>query len=126
MKLPVKRLQGLLHKIMYNDVATISRSVEVKEEGTGASDYAFQAVYENLPCKLSQYGKELSAHRDDRAQHITLDLRLTCDPDIEIQENDVVDVVHEGETFKLIAGTSFNYPTHKEISLRRRREGEQR
>lgn len=124
MNIPVKYLQKLLHKIMYNDVATVSRSVDV-EEDTGASDYEFQPVYENLPCKLSQYGKELSAHRDDRAQHITVDLRLTCDPDIEIQENDIVDVIHEGETFKLVAGTSFNYPTHKEISLRRRREAVQ-
>lgn len=124
MKIPVKYLRGLLLAIMYKDVATIYRSVDVKEE-TGASDYEFQAVYENLPCKLSQYGKELSAHRDDRAQHITQDLRLTCDPEIEIQENDVVDVLHEGETFKLIAGTSFNYLTHKEISMRRRKEAEQ-
>lgn len=125
MNIPVNYLQKLLHKIMYNDVATIKRGVDVEEEGTGASDYEFQTVYEAIPCKLSQYGKELSAHRDDRAQHITEDLRLTCNPDIEIQENDVVDVVHEGETFKLIAGTSFNYPTHKEISMRRRREAVQ-
>lgn len=124
MKIPVKYLRGLLLAIMYKDVATIYRSVDVKED-TGASDYEFQAIYENLPCKLSQYGKELSAHRDDRAQHITQDLRLTCDPEIEIQENDVVDVLHEGEIFKLIAGTSFNYPTHKEISMRRRKEAEQ-
>lgn len=124
MKIPIKYLRGLLLAIMYKDVATIYRSVDVKED-TGASDYEFQAVYENLPCKLSQYGKELSAHRDDRAQHITQNLRLTCDPEIEIQENDVVDVLHEGETFKLIAGTSFNYLTHKEISMRRRKEAEQ-
>ena len=126
MNIPVKELQKILHKIMYKDIATISRSVRTKNPRTGATEFEFQPVYEDLPCKLSQYGKELSAHRDDRAQHITIDLRLTCDPDVEIQENDVVDVLHEGETFKLIAGTSFNYPTHKEISLRRRREAGQK
>ena len=125
MNIPVKKLRGLLLKIMYKDVATIYRSVKVTDEETGVCDFEFQAVHENLPCKLSQYGKELSAHRDDRAQHITEDLRLTCDPEIEIQENDVVDVLHEGETFKLVAGTSFNYPTHKEISVRRRKEAKQ-
>lgn len=125
MNIPVKYLRGLLLAIMYKDVAMIYRSVKVKDEETGVSEFDFQVVYENLPCKLSQYGKELSAHRDDRAQHITQDLRLTCDPEIEIQENDVVDVFHEGETFKLIAGTSFNYPTHKEISMRRRKEAKQ-
>ena len=121
----VNKLRGLLHKILYKDVATIYRSIKIKDEETGVSDFSFQPVYEDLPCKLSQYGKELSAHRDDRAQHITEDLRLACDPEIEIQENDVVDVLHEGETFKLIAGTSFNYLTHKEISMRRRKEAEQ-
>lgn len=126
MNIPVKYLRGLLLAIMYKDVAMIYRSVKVKDEETGVSEFDFQVVYENLPCKLSQYGKELSAHRDDRAQHITQDLRLTCDPEIEIQENDVVDVLHEGETFKLIAGTSFNYPTHKEISMRRRKEAKQK
>ena len=126
MNIPVNKLRGLLHKIMYKDVATIYRSVKVKDEKTGVSDFTFQLVYEELPCKLSQYGKELSAHRDDRAQHITEDLRLTCDPEIEILENDVADVIHEGETFKLVAGTSFNYPTHKEISMRRRKEAKQK
>lgn len=125
MNIPVKYLRGLLLAIMYKDVANIYRSVKVKDEETGVSGFDFQVVYENLPCKLSQYRKELSAHRDDRAQHITQDLRLTCDPEIEIQENDIVDVLHEGETFKLVAGTSFNYPTHKEISMRRRKEAKQ-
>ena len=110
---------------MYKDVATIYRSMKVIEEGTGATDFEFQAVIENLPCKLSQY-KEIRANQDDRAQSVNLDFRLTCDPEIVIEEDDIVDVVHEGETFKLVAGTSFNYITHKEISMQRRREAMQK
>ena len=125
MKIPVERLKRDLHAIMYKDVATIYRSVKVIEEGTGATDYESQVVIENLPCKLSQY-KEIYANRNDRAQSIDLDFRLTCDPEIDIEENDVVDVLHEGENFKLVAGTSFNYPTHKEISMRRRKEAMRR
>lgn len=123
MKIPVDKLKQHLHDIMYKDVATIYRSMKIIEEGTGATDFEFQAV-ENFPCKLSQY-QDINAYRDDRAQHIDLDFRLTCDPEISIEENDVVDVIHEGETFRLIAGTSFNYVTHKEIGMRRRREAEQ-
>ena len=125
MKIPVTRLKKALHNVMYKDTATVYRSVEVTEEETGATDYEFQVVIEELPCKLSQY-KDIRADQDDRAQGIKLDFRLTCDPEVVIEENDVVDVVHEGETFKLVAGTSFNYVTHKEISMRRQREAMQR
>ena len=84
-----------------------------------------ELIYEEIPCKLSQY-RDLKADRDDRAQDIEIDFRLTCDPEIVIEENDIVDVIHEGETYKQVAGNSFNYVTHKEISMRRRREAMQR
>ena len=126
MNLPVTRLKRYLHSIMYKDTATISRRVITKDEITGVTKAEYQVICEEFPCKLSQYGKELSAHRDDRTQHITEDLRLTCDPDIVIMEDDVLNVLHEGKMFKLIAGTAFNYVTHKEISLRRRKEANQK
>ena len=125
MKIPVSHLKKSLHKTMYKDTATVYRSVEVKENWTGAIRHEYGAVIENLPCKLSQY-VNIDANRDERTQQVDLDFRLTCDPETVIEENDVVDVIHEGETFKLIAGTSFNYITHKEISMRRRREAMQR
>lgn len=124
MKIPVKNLKQHLHQIMYKDSATVYRAVETAEEWTGAIRQEHKIIYENLPCKLSQY-KDLQARRDERTQNISVDFRLTCDPEILIEENDIVDVQHEGENFKLLAGTSFNYITHKEISMRRRREAMQ-
>ena len=124
MKIPVKRLKGYLHTIMYKDVATVKRMVEYEEEDTGVSKRKFKAVIKNLPCKLSQY-KDLESEKTGRAQTIEWDFRLNCDPEITIKEGDVVDVIHGGETFRLLAGTSFNYDTHKEISLRRRKEAVQ-
>lgn len=118
-------LKQLLHKFMYHDTCNVYRAVAVEDGYIDSISEDFELVYENLPCKLSQYGKQLSAHRDDRSQQVTIDLRLTCDPEYEILEDDVVEVQHQGETFKLWAGTSFNYPTHKEISVRRRREAGQ-
>lgn len=123
MKIPTEMLKRQLHKIMYRDTATVYRSERVVKS-TGAVTFEYQAVIENFPCKLSQY-KDINAYQDDRTQYVNLDFRLTCDPEILIEENDVVDVLHEGELFKLIAGTSFNYPTHKEISMRRRKEAKQ-
>ena len=125
MKIPVTTLKKHLLDIMYKDVATVHRGVVTTEEWTGAMRQQHELIYEEIPCKLSQY-RDLKADRDDRAQDIEIDFRLTCDPEIVIEENDIVDVIHEGETFKLVAGTSFNYITHKEISMRRRREAMQR
>lgn len=118
-------LKQLLHKFMYHDTCNVYRAVEIEDGYVDSVSEDFELVYENIPCKLSQYGKQLSAHRDDRSQLITEDLRLTCDPEYVILEDDVVEVQHQGELFKLWAGTSFNYPTHKEISVRRRREAGQ-
>ena len=121
----MQRLKALLHRIMYKDRATVYRAVAVEDGYIDRVGEDFEIVYENIPCKLSQYGKQLSAHRDDRSQQVTIDLRLTCAPEYEILEDDVVEVQHQGEFFKLWAGTSFNYPTHKEISVRRRKEAGQ-
>lgn len=112
-----------LIRYMYKDRATVFRAVE--NRSGWKNERTFEPIYEDVPCHLAQYGKELSAHRDDRAQLITEDLRLNCDPEYEILENDVLEVTHRGQIFKLIAGTAFNYPTHKEISVRRRKEARQ-
>ncbi len=124
-KIPVNQCKKLLQKIMYKDTATIYRSARTKNSVTGAMEFSHQAVYEKIPCKLSQY-KDIYATRNERTQEITLDFRLTCEPEIEILENDFVEVLHEGKIFKLVAGTSFNYPTHKEISMRRQKEAKQK
>ena len=120
----VSYLKRILNEIMYQDRAMIKRSEAVIDDETGESEYQLLTIYDQVPCKLSQY-KELAGHKDDRAGIITLDLRLTCDPEYRIEEGDIVEIYHCGEFQRLIAGTSFNYPTHKEISLRRRRENEQ-
>ena len=89
-----------MHKFFYKDRATVYRAVPAEDGYIDSVSGDFELVYENISCKLSQYGKQLSAHRDDRSQLITEDLRLTCDPEYIILEDDVVEVQHQGETFK--------------------------
>ena len=118
-------LKNLLHQYMYHDRATVLRAVKVKVGKTDDFDEQWSTIYENVPSKLSQYGKTLYAHRDDRSQKLTTDLRLTCDPDIEIRPNDYLRVSHQGQIWELVAGSPFCYPTHQEISCRRRKESGQ-
>ena len=116
-------LRGILHRVMYKDRAAVYRAQKILTDD-GSDDYAedFAAVYEDIPCKLSQYGKELPAHIEDRAMLQSIDLRLCCDPEYDIRANDIVKVSHRGQSFTLHAGQRFAYPTHQEISVRRSKE----
>lgn len=116
-------MRGILHRLMYNDRATIYRAQKSMADD-GSDDYAeeFLPVYEDLPCKLSQYSKELTAHQGERAMTASINLRLCCDPEIDIHKNDIVKVMHQGQLYTLYAGTRFPYPTHQEISVRRNKE----
>lgn len=116
-------LRGILHQLMYKDRATVLRAQKVLADD-GSDDYAenFAVIMEDVPCKLSQYGKEPPAHIEDRAIVMFIDLRLCCDPEYDIRPNDIVKVQHQGQLFTLHAGQRFAYPTHQEISMRRGKE----
>lgn len=116
-------LRGILHQMMYKDRATVRRAQKIKAPD-GSDDFSkeYAIVYEDIPCKLSQYGKDMPGHIEDRAMVLSIDLRLCCDPEYDIRPNDVVKVSHQGQTFTLHAGQRFAYPTHQEISVRRGKE----
>ena len=118
-------LRNILHKFMYNARADVYRARLSKVGRTDDYVSEFELVYSDIPCKLSQYGKQLSAHRDDVSQKLTTDLRLTFDPEYQILPNDVIQIRQEGQEFKLFAGEQFSYETHAELSVRRRREAGQ-
>lgn len=118
-------LKSLLHKYFYHDRFDVLRAKKIKIGHTDDFDEIWETVYSNVEGHLAQYGKQLSAHRDDRAQHLTTDLRLTCDPEIEIRSNDYLRVNHQGQVWELVAGSPFCYQTHQEISCRRRKESGQ-
>lgn len=110
-------LKSLLRHIMYRDKATVYRATET-EEGF-VNDYEDVVVYENIPCKLSQGGNGLIINQSDMVPRVTENLKMSCDPEYDIQPNDYVVIQHEGQVFKLNASKSFQYPTHREIGLRR-------
>lgn len=119
----VERCKAYLRRMMYHDRADVYRLRAVKAED-GSDDYAEEEtpVYEGIPCKLSQYGKELTTTKTERAASVFIDLRLCCDPVVDIRANDRIVVLREGRRMEFVAGISFPYPTHQEIALRRRGE----
>ena len=109
--------------MMYKDRATVRSAQKIlAEDGSDDYDEDYVVVYEKIPCKLSQYGKEMPAHIEDRAMILGVDLRLCCDPEYDIRPNDVLEVSHRGQLFTLHTGQRFAYPTHQEISVRRKKE----
>lgn len=117
----MKALQQILNDLMYCDVATVKRAVLTQIGKT--DDYAseYETVYENIPCKLSQYGVKSTAHRDDMAMAIVENLRVNVSPDYDINANDLIDVTHYGQEFKLFVIKAFKYPTHQELDCKRRK-----
>lgn len=114
-------MQAVLNALMYKDKAQVLRHGYIVDD-EGADDYGLSEVYEAVPCKLSQYGKELVTDKTDRGVNISTDLRMCCHPDYDILPNDVVKVIHQGKEYVLYAEQAFKYPTHQEITLRRERE----
>lgn len=119
-------LKGILSQLMYKDVMTIYR-VSRTQADDGSDDYeeSETPVLSDVPCKLSQYGKDLLMAKTAQAATVHIDLRVCCAPDIDIREQDRLVVKHQGQTFELFAGTRFVYPTHQEISVRSVREAKQ-
>ena len=116
-------LKEVLHRLMYHDRVDVYRLKNV-QAADGSDDYAEEEtpVYERLPCKLSQYGKDLTTNKTERAVSVFVDLRLCCDPAFDIRANDRVVVLRQGKRMEFVAGISFPYQTHQEIALRRRGE----
>lgn len=121
MAMPWKRCKGLLTKYMYTDTVTVYRQSSIEDE-EGADDYTLQAVYQDIPCHLTQYGKELQSGQNPREFFTKTDLRICLDPAYDIQPNDVLTITHAGQTFQLNAAKAFKYQAHQEISVRREEE----
>jgi hypothetical protein len=114
-------MKSILNKMMYLDTVTVRRQQSVKVYGE--TKYKTVDVYKDIPCKLSQYGKALESHQEDRAFRLTTDLRVCCDPSYDIQPNDVLLVKHMGQALQFNAGKAFPYPTHQEIQAKKVGDG---
>lgn len=119
-------MKQVLARLMYKDTMTVYRVSRVQADD-GSDDYeeSETPALRDVPCKLSQYGKDLLMAKTEQAATVHIDLRVCCAPDVDIREQDRLVVKHQGQTFELFAGTRFAYSTHQEISVRTVREAKQ-
>lgn len=104
---------------MYEDLATISRYVEVeKDSGETRLSNEPVPIYVDQPCRISQ--KALATNNQSEAQNdIRYETKLFIFPDLGIRQGDVIFVTRGGITRSYTAGEPFLYPTHQEISIQR-------
>lgn len=116
-------MKRLLKQFMYNDRMTVSRQVS-SVDAEGADGYRSDKIYNEVPCHLGIYEISLTGKQSDRSDRLTQRLRIDCDPQYDVQPNDILVIqTASGQQFLLRAGKAFDYPTHKEINAER--EGEE-
>lgn len=108
----------LLNKYMYSDVATIHRQVEHIDE-YGADVYEMTAIYNQIPCKLSQNDALGQSEKTDGPFLVQEKLTVLMEPGIQVLPNDRLRVHRMGEEYILYALDIFQYPTHIEVVARR-------
>lgn len=111
----IESLQAINFKLMYTDRMTVYRQVHIIDE-QGADDFELRALYEDIPCRLSQSQKARLSIGESTAES-TQQLKVYAAPDIEVLANDDLVVCHMGKTYRLRAALPFRYPTHQEIPV---------
>ncbi|NJE28216.1 hypothetical protein E0L01_05470 [Megamonas funiformis] len=116
----ISSLQKYLDALMYKDKVTIKRSQIVLLED-GSDKYNLTEIYVDIPCKLSQNNRSILSDKNDRATSISEDYILTLSPNYELKPNDVA-IITTNLNQKLILDIikPFKYPTHMEVSVRKK------
>ncbi|QOS98114.1 ABC transporter ATP-binding protein [Brevibacterium sp. JNUCC-42] len=103
---------------MYEDKATIKRSVKAKAEWK-ETVFKPEKVYTDQPCRISQ--KALGTNgQTATVNQVVYETKLFISPDIVILQGDEIEVTGKGVTRTYTAGEPFPYPTHQEISIQRK------
>lgn len=104
---------------MYDDKATISRHVNVKDPVTKKTKQELQPVYEDQPCKLSQLSLPQNG-QTEAENDIKYNAKLFIAPELEIMQGDVIEVLRKATGLKesYTAGKPFPpYSSHQEVNL---------
>lgn len=113
----------------YEDRCIIKRWEKTKVNGETKLDWVVKL--EDVPCRLSQ--KALASNgQTDTVNQIAYEPKLFISPDVEIIQGDLLTVTRGNDTSDgwvpiskpkdYDAGEPFDYPTHQEISLQRKKK----
>ena len=99
----------------YFDKFTIKRKVKVKNENTGVTETVEKIIAENVICALSK--KDVPVMTSDGVGKLAFSHLLFLNPNIDIQEGDIVEVTTMGKISIYLASKPFYYSSHSETLL---------
>ena len=99
----------------YFDKCTIKRKEKIKNPITGVTETIEKVIYENIKCALSK--KDIQSMNSDGVGNLAFSHLLFLNPNVDVQEGDIVEVVSMGKISNYLASKPFYYSSHSETLL---------
>ena len=99
----------------YFDKCTIKRKEKIKNPNTGVTETVEKIIIENAKCALSK--KDIQTMNSDGVGNLAFSHLLFLNPNINLQEGDMVEVSSMGKISNYLASKPFYYSSHSETLL---------
>ena len=99
----------------YFDKCTIKRKEKIKNPITGVTETKEIIVVENVKCALSK--KDIQTINVDGIGALAFSHLLFLNPNVDVQEGDVVEVSSVGKISSYLASKPFYYSSHMEVII---------
>ena len=99
----------------YFDKCTIKRKEKIKNPNTGVTETKEVIIVEDVKCALSK--KDIQTMNVDGVGTLAFSHLLFLNPNINLQEGDIVEVSSMGKISVYLASKPFYYPSHSETLL---------
>lgn len=107
-----------MFEILYTGRATVYEKQPVKNATTARTTFEKQAVYTDIPCRLSFESSNHASYVENVAEAEQL-VRLFCAPDYQIKKGSEIEVTQNGQTVLYVSASEpARYINHIEINLR--------
>ena len=100
----------------YFDKCTIKRKEKIKNHITGVTETVEKIICENVKCALSTHNNDNAISVDGVGKVVQIH-KLFLNPNINLQEGDIVEVTSMGKTSSYLASKPFYYFSHSETLL---------
>ena len=99
----------------YFEKCTIKRKEKIKNPITGVTETKEKKIVEDVKCALSK--KDIQTMNSDGVGNLAFSHLLFLNPNINLQEGDIVEVVSMGILSIYLASKPFYYSSHSETLL---------
>lgn len=99
----------------YFDSCDVYRMGKTKVNGRTKGNR--EPIYKGIRCALSRSNVQTSLSQDGARYTTTQRYTLYMNPSYNIEAGDEIIIIHEGQTFVMLAAVPFKYPSHQQVPL---------